>query len=127
MCSGQGWSRKQSLKTALCMCRNFAAWGADIAVQGNSAGARCDSLKERRLWRPIYARLYLILAGLVADGETTVDRIYHLDRGYENLVGKLESLRGNYRKAVFWSARRIVFVILTFPNNLSAFTGGVAI
>ncbi len=31
----------------------------------------------------------LILAGLVADGATTVDRIYHLDRGYEDLVGKL--------------------------------------
>jgi UDP-N-acetylglucosamine 1-carboxyvinyltransferase len=31
----------------------------------------------------------LILAGLVADGETTIDRIYHLDRGYENIEEKL--------------------------------------
>ena len=35
------------------------------------------------------ASVSLILAGLVAEGETVVDRIYHLDRGYENLVGKL--------------------------------------
>jgi UDP-N-acetylglucosamine 1-carboxyvinyltransferase len=34
----------------------------------------------------------LVLAGLVASGETTVGRIYHLDRGYENLEGKLSSL-----------------------------------
>lgn len=34
----------------------------------------------------------LVLAGLVAQGETTVSRIYHLDRGYENLEGKLSSL-----------------------------------
>jgi UDP-N-acetylglucosamine 1-carboxyvinyltransferase len=32
------------------------------------------------------------LAGLVAKGETTVGRIYHLDRGYENLESKLQSL-----------------------------------
>jgi UDP-N-acetylglucosamine 1-carboxyvinyltransferase len=34
----------------------------------------------------------LILAGLATKGETVVSRIYHLDRGYENLVGKLKGL-----------------------------------
>ena len=34
----------------------------------------------------------LILAGLVAEGETTIDRIYHLDRGYENIEQKLSGL-----------------------------------
>jgi len=34
----------------------------------------------------------LILAGLATEGETTVSRIYHLDRGYENLVAKLLNL-----------------------------------
>jgi UDP-N-acetylglucosamine enolpyruvyl transferase len=33
----------------------------------------------------------LVLAGLVAQGETIVHRIYHLDRGYENLEGKLRA------------------------------------
>jgi UDP-N-acetylglucosamine 1-carboxyvinyltransferase len=34
----------------------------------------------------------LILAGLVAEGDTTIDRIYHLDRGYENIEEKLSAL-----------------------------------
>ena len=40
----------------------------------------------------------LVLAGLVAKGETTVHRIYHLDRGYENLEGKLASLGAQIRR-----------------------------
>ena len=34
----------------------------------------------------------LVLAGLVADGETIIDRIYHLDRGYERIEEKLGNL-----------------------------------
>lgn len=40
----------------------------------------------------------LVLAGLVAEGETVVNRIYHLDRGYENLEGKLSSLGADVRR-----------------------------
>jgi UDP-N-acetylglucosamine 1-carboxyvinyltransferase len=40
----------------------------------------------------------LILAGLVADGETTIDRIYHLDRGYENIEEKLSGLGAKIRR-----------------------------
>jgi UDP-N-acetylglucosamine 1-carboxyvinyltransferase len=40
----------------------------------------------------------LVLAGLVADGETTVGRIYHLDRGYEKLEEKLSSLGAHVRR-----------------------------
>ena len=40
----------------------------------------------------------LVLAGLVAQGETTVTRIYHLDRGYENLEAKLSSLGALIRR-----------------------------
>jgi UDP-N-acetylglucosamine 1-carboxyvinyltransferase len=40
----------------------------------------------------------LILAGLVADGETTIDRIYHLDRGYENIEAKLSGLGAKIRR-----------------------------
>lgn len=41
----------------------------------------------------------LVLAGLVAKGETTVNRIYHLDRGYENLEAKLSALGAKIRRA----------------------------
>jgi len=40
----------------------------------------------------------LVLAGLIAKGETTVGRIYHLDRGYENLEGKLSSLGAKIKR-----------------------------
>ncbi len=41
----------------------------------------------------------LVLAGLVAEGETVVSRIYHLDRGYENLEGKLQTLGAQIKRA----------------------------
>jgi len=40
----------------------------------------------------------LVLAGLVASGETTVNRIYHLDRGYENMEAKLTVLGAKVRR-----------------------------
>ena len=39
----------------------------------------------------------LVIAGLVADGETTIDRIYHLDRGYERIEEKLSRARRAHR------------------------------
>ena len=39
----------------------------------------------------------LVIAGLVADGETVVDRIYHLDRGYDRMEGKLRGLGASDR------------------------------
>ena len=40
----------------------------------------------------------LVLAALVARGETTVDRVYHIDRGYENIEGKLSRLGAKVRR-----------------------------
>ena len=68
--------------------------GADIRVDGRTAVVRG---LERLGGAPVMATdlrasASLILAGLVADGETTIDRIYHLDRGYENIEAKLSAL-----------------------------------
>ncbi len=68
--------------------------GADIRVDGHTAVVRGV---ERLGGAPVMATdlrasASLILAGLVADGETTIDRIYHLDRGYENIEAKLSAL-----------------------------------
>ena len=38
------------------------------------------------------ASFSLVLAALVAEGETTIDRIYHIDRGYEDIEAKLQGL-----------------------------------
>ena len=40
----------------------------------------------------------LVVAGLVAEGETTIERIYHLDRGYERLEEKLAALGAKVRR-----------------------------
>ena len=40
----------------------------------------------------------LVLAGLVANGQTVIERIYHLDRGYENLEDKLNALGANVKR-----------------------------
>jgi UDP-N-acetylglucosamine 1-carboxyvinyltransferase len=68
--------------------------GADIAIQGNSAVVRgVERLQGASVMATdLRASAGLIIAGLVAEGETTVDRIYHLDRGYEALEKKLSGL-----------------------------------
>ena len=68
--------------------------GADISIQGNSALVRgVERLQGATVMATdLRASAGLVIAGLVADGETVVDRIYHLDRGYEALETKLGSL-----------------------------------
>jgi len=68
--------------------------GADIRVDGHTAVVRgVDKLSGAPVMATdLRASASLILAGLVADGETTIDRIYHLDRGYENIEAKLSAL-----------------------------------
>ena len=72
----------------------LARMGANITVHGSSALVRgVPKLKGAPVMATdLRASVSLILAGLVAEGVTTVNRIYHLDRGYENLVGKLSAV-----------------------------------
>jgi len=44
------------------------------------------------------ASFSLVIGGLVADGETVVDRIYHIDRGYECIEEKLQSIGADVRR-----------------------------
>lgn len=75
--------------------------GADITVQGNSAIVRgVKTLKGAEVMATdLRASVALVLAGLVAEGETTVNRIYHLERGYEDIVGKLGGVGANITRA----------------------------
>ena len=68
--------------------------GADIRVEGNTAVVNgVERLQGARVMATdLRASAGLVIAGLVADGETLVDRIYHLDRGYETLEKKLSAL-----------------------------------
>ncbi|MCZ6523532.1 MAG: UDP-N-acetylglucosamine 1-carboxyvinyltransferase, partial [Alphaproteobacteria bacterium] len=65
--------------------------GADIAVKGATAVIRgVPRLKGAPVMATdLRASMSLVLAGLAAEGETVVSRVYHLDRGYERLEEKL--------------------------------------
>lgn len=74
--------------------------GADIHISGNTAtvtgptrlgGAKIQASDLR-------ASASLVLAALAAEGETLIDRVYHIDRGYETIVRKLRSLGANIER-----------------------------
>ncbi|KLD62028.1 UDP-N-acetylglucosamine 1-carboxyvinyltransferase [Dyella japonica] len=74
--------------------------GADIRLEGNTAIIKGV---EKMSGAPIMATdlrasACLVLAGLVAEGDTTVDRVYHIDRGYENIEEKLGVLGAKIRR-----------------------------
>ncbi len=74
--------------------------GADIEVEGNTAIIRgTDKLTSAPVMATdLRASASLIIAGLVASGETEVQRIYHIDRGYENIEEKLSLLGAKIRR-----------------------------
>ncbi|MBS0497898.1 MAG: UDP-N-acetylglucosamine 1-carboxyvinyltransferase [Proteobacteria bacterium] len=73
---------------------------ANIEVEGNAAIvtgiAQLDGTNV--MATDLRASASLVIAGLVAQGETVIDRIYHLDRGYENIEGKLSALGAQIRR-----------------------------
>jgi len=74
--------------------------GADIRLEGNTAVIKgVDQMSGAPLMATdLRASACLVLAGLVAKGDTTVDRIYHIDRGYECIEEKLGSLGAKIRR-----------------------------
>ena len=72
----------------------LARMGANIEVEGNTATVRgVESLSGATVMATdLRASASLVIAGLVAEGETIVDRIYHLDRGYEHIEKKLNAV-----------------------------------
>lgn len=74
--------------------------GADIQLEGNTAIIKgVDHMSGAPMMATdLRASASLVLAGLVAHGDTTVDRIYHIDRGYENIEEKLGGLGAHIRR-----------------------------
>ncbi|WP_077530646.1 UDP-N-acetylglucosamine 1-carboxyvinyltransferase [Vreelandella utahensis] len=74
--------------------------GADIGLEGNTAIVRgVDRLTAAPVMATdLRASASLVIAGLVAEGETMVDRIYHIDRGYECIEEKLQLLGATIRR-----------------------------
>ena len=74
--------------------------GANIQIEGNNAIVRgVDRLEGASVMATdLRASASLVIAGLVAQGETVIDRIYHLDRGYERIEEKLEKLGAQVKR-----------------------------
>jgi UDP-N-acetylglucosamine 1-carboxyvinyltransferase len=84
--------------------------GADIHLRGNTAviqgvvglsGAQVMATDLR-------ASACLVLAGLVAEGETMIDRIYHIDRGYDRIEEKLSQCGASIRRIPGWPATSVL-------------------
>ena len=74
--------------------------GADIKIDGNTAFVTGVQKLEGAtvMATDLRASASLVIAGLVAEGETAIERIYHLDRGYEQLEAKLAALGAQVRR-----------------------------
>ena len=74
--------------------------GADLKLEGNTTIT--DGVEQLTcapvMATDLRASASLVLAGLVAEGETVVDRIYHIDRGYETIEEKLSQLGANIKR-----------------------------
>ena len=75
--------------------------GADIEVEGNAAIVRgvAKLTGATVMATDLRASACLVIAGLMAEGATTIERIYHLDRGYERIEEKLGMLGAQIRRA----------------------------
>jgi len=91
---GAGVVRETIFENRFMHVQELQRMGASIAVEGNTAMVRGV---EKLTGAPVMATdlrasASLIIAALAAEGETQVDRIYHVDRGYQNIEEKLQGL-----------------------------------
>ena len=86
-------SRRRCSRTASCTCRKCSAWVPISGWKATPPSPRRGPLTGAPVMATdLRASASLVLAGLVAEGETYVDRIYHIDRGYECIEEKLAQL-----------------------------------
>jgi len=96
MCTAEGTSvlEEKIFENRFMHAPELIRMGANIEVHGGTATVTgVDRLKGAPVMATdLRASVSLILAGLAAEGETIVSRVYHLDRGYEHVVSKLEGV-----------------------------------
>ena len=76
--------------------------GAKIRLEGNNTTAIVEGV-ENLTGAPVMANdlrasVSLVIAGLIAHGDTIVDRIYHIDRGYEQVEEKLQNIGADIKR-----------------------------
>src|SRR5260370_33950004 len=91
--------------------------GGNISIEGHAATVRGPAALSGTVVQAsdLRASAGLVLAGLVANGETMVERVYHIDRGYEGIVEKLravgadiERIHGTSSGPGSWSVSRLL-------------------
>lgn len=97
---GTGTITETIFENRLMQVQELNRMGANIAVEGNTAIVTgVEKLKGAPVMASdLRASAALVIAGLVAEGETVVDRIYHIDRGYECIEEKLQQLGGKIKR-----------------------------
>jgi UDP-N-acetylglucosamine 1-carboxyvinyltransferase len=100
MAEGTGIITESVFENRFMHVQELQRMGANIKLEGNTA--ICSGV-ERLTGAPVMATdlrasASLVLAGLVADGDTKVDRIYHIDRGYEMIEEKLSQLGASIKR-----------------------------
>jgi len=97
---GTGTITETIFENRLIQAHEMNRMGANITVEGNTAVVK-GVLKLKAapvMATDLRASASLVIAALVAEGETVVDRIYHIDRGYECIEEKLQQLGANIRR-----------------------------
>jgi UDP-N-acetylglucosamine 1-carboxyvinyltransferase len=91
---GSGIITETIFENRLMQVQELNRMGANIVVEGNTAVVNgVEKLKSAPVMASdLRASAALVIAGMVAEGETMVDRIYHIDRGYECIEEKLQLL-----------------------------------
>ncbi|HEY0437595.1 MAG TPA: UDP-N-acetylglucosamine 1-carboxyvinyltransferase [Phenylobacterium sp.] len=100
LAEGESVIRENIFENRLMHAPELRRMGADISVQGGEARVRgVPSLEGAQVMATdLRASVCLVIAGLAAHGETTVNRVYHLDRGFERLEEKLGACGAQIRR-----------------------------
>jgi UDP-N-acetylglucosamine 1-carboxyvinyltransferase len=93
MADGVSRIRETIFENRFMHVQELARLGADIAIEGDTAHITGGHklLGAEVMATDLRASVSLVIAGLVAEGETTINRVYHLDRGFERLEEKLSA------------------------------------
>ncbi|HLV49018.1 MAG TPA: UDP-N-acetylglucosamine 1-carboxyvinyltransferase [Aliidiomarina sp.] len=97
---GTGWVRETIFENRFMHVPELKRMGADIDLDGNTAICRGAAKLSgaQVMCTDLRASASLVIAGLVAEGETVVERIYHIDRGYEKIEEKLRALGADIQR-----------------------------
>ncbi len=97
---GTGTVTETVFENRLIQTHEMNRMGADIVIEGHTAiiNGQAGLQGAPVMATDLRASASLVIAGLVAEGETRIDRIYHIDRGYECIEEKLQSLGADIRR-----------------------------